>query len=86
LTRETPGSGQNNRCGLSPPYELDASSEQFRVPAGIEMVIVRIIVIVLVLFAVVNFAVKARAGSFLITPIWWLDKSGKDASGHADGL
>jgi len=50
------------------------------------MVIVRIIVIVLVLFAVVNFAVKARAGSFLITPIWWLDKSGKDASGHADGL
>jgi uncharacterized membrane protein YqiK len=50
------------------------------------MIVVWIIVIVLVLFAVVNFAVKARTGSFLITPIWWRGKSGKDASGKAGGL
>jgi hypothetical protein len=48
------------------------------------MNIALIIVIVLVLYAVVNFAVKARTGSFLITPIWRRDKSGKDASGNAD--
>ena len=44
-----------------------------------------IIVVVLGLFVVVNFAVKARRGSFLITPIWWRGKSGKDTSGNADG-
>jgi hypothetical protein len=67
------------------PYELDASSEQFRVPGGIGMSIWLIIVVVLALFTVVNFAVKARRGSFLITPIWWRGKSGKDTSGNADG-
>jgi hypothetical protein len=45
-----------------------------------------IIVIVLALFVVVNFTVKTRTGSFLITPMWWRGKSGKDTSGNADGL
>jgi hypothetical protein len=48
------------------------------------MSIVLIIVIVLALFTVVNFAVKARRGSFLITPIWWRGKSEKDTPGKAD--
>ena len=48
------------------------------------MSIALIIVIVLALFTVVNFAVKARRGSFLITPIWWRSKSEKDTSGKAD--
>jgi len=86
LTLETPGSRQDGRCSPAPSYELDASSEQFRVPGGIEMSIVLIIVVFLVGFGVVNFAVKARTGSFLITPIWWRGKSGKDPSGNADGL
>jgi hypothetical protein len=46
------------------------------------MIIVLIVVIVLVLFAVLNFAVKARRGSFLITPLWWRGKSGKDTASH----
>ena len=50
------------------------------------MSIVLIIVIVLALFAIVNFAVKARRGSFLITPIWWRSRSEKDTSGKADRL
>ncbi|MGP7997639.1 MAG: hypothetical protein ACLPKI_09995 [Streptosporangiaceae bacterium] len=50
------------------------------------MSIVLIIVIVLLLFAVLNFAVKARTGSFLITPFWWRDKNGQDTSGEAGGL
>ena len=49
------------------------------------MSIALIIVIVLALFAVVNFAVKARTGSFLITQISWRGKSRQGASGHADG-
>jgi hypothetical protein len=44
-----------------------------------------IIVIVLALLAVINSAVKMRSGSFLITPIWWRGKSGKDNSGKAGG-
>jgi len=43
------------------------------------MSIVLTIVIVLVLFAILNFAVKARRGSFLITPFWWRGKSGRDS-------
>ena len=70
---------------LSSPYGLDASSEQFRVPGGIGMSTELIIVIVLALFAVINSAVKMRSGSFLITPIWWRGKSGKDNSGKAGG-
>jgi hypothetical protein len=50
------------------------------------MSIVLIIVIVLLLFAILNFAVKARTGSFLLTPIWWRgSKNGRDTSGKADG-
>ena len=38
------------------------------------MSIALIVVIVLVVFAVLNFAVKARRSSFLITPFWWRGK------------
>jgi hypothetical protein len=55
------------------------------VPGGIGLSIELIIVIALALFAVMNSAVKMRRGSFLITPIWWRGKSGKDSSGKADG-
>ncbi len=50
------------------------------------MSIALIVVIVLALFTVVNFVVKAHSGSFLITPIWWRGKSEKETSGKADGL
>ena len=50
------------------------------------MSIVLIIIIALVLFAILNFAVKARTGSFLITPFWWRDKNGRDTSGKVGGL
>ena len=44
-----------------------------------------VIVIVFALFAILNFAVKARRGSFLITPFWWRDKNGGDTPGQAGG-
>jgi hypothetical protein len=70
LTRETPGSGQDDRCGLSPPYGLDASSEQFTKPGGgMDIIVVCVVVIACAIFMISN---KKRRGSFF----WWRDRKG----------